>query len=90
MSSNGRLLNNSAIFYFNEEKIDGYWQFAINTEHWYFPFYRNHIDWTLYFMAFLLLVGIIRNPKNKIRQLFLLFTYIVFLIFYYALTVEGK
>lgn len=77
------------LFYYHTERINGYWQFAVNTSFWYHGFYSFHSQLGLFLLLAILLVGIIRNKRNRIRQSFLLLTYIFSYFVYFSMTRQG-
>lgn len=83
-------LADPAIFYYHPERIDGYWQFAVRTELWYFSVYRTHTNLMLLLVTGALAVGIVRNDKNRLRQSFLLLSYFLLPSLYFALTRSGE
>lgn len=78
------------LFYYHPERIDGYWQFAINTSFWYRGFYSIHTLLGFLFVLAILLVGIVRNKPNRLRQSFLLVTYILAFFIYHSMTRQGE
>lgn len=78
------------LFYYHTERINGYWQFAVNTSFWYRGFYSFHSQLGLFLLLAILLVGIIRNKRNRVRQAFLLATYIFSYFVYFSMTRQGE
>ena len=78
------------IYYYAPERIDGYWQFAINTDLWYYPYYRGHTNVMLLIVVGTLIVGVIRDKQDRLRQTFLLISYFVLPFIYFAMTLEGQ
>jgi signal transduction histidine kinase len=78
------------LFYYHTERINGYWQFAVNTSFWYHGFYSFQSQLVLLLLLATLLVGIIRNKHNRIRQSFLLATYIFSYFVYFSMTRQGE
>ena len=71
------------VFYFNPTKIDNYWQFTMNTGHWYFPVYNIHTKLGLLVVLIVLIIGVIRNKRSRLKQSFLLVSYIIMPILFF-------
>jgi len=82
-------LSRREVFYFYEEQIDGYWQFAIQPDFVWFSQYTFHTKLMGNIAAAVLLVSIIRNPRHRIRQSWLLATFVIF-PYYYFQFLEAK
>ncbi len=78
------------LYYYHTEQIDGYWKFAVNTSFWYHGFYSFHTQLILVLLHITLLAGIILNKQNRVRQSFLLATYILAIFLYYSMTRQGE
>jgi signal transduction histidine kinase len=78
------------IFYFNPEKIGGYWQFGIHTDFWYYPFYRIQTSLSFGLVLVTLVVGVIRNKRNKFRQFLLLVSYLLASVVYFKMTTHEQ
>lgn len=77
------------VFYFADEKIDGYWQFAVRPDFEWMQFYTLHNQLTAHFGALVMLTGIILNPRHRIRQSILLLSFII-LPFIYFQNLESR
>lgn len=77
-------MSQGELFQFNPTKIDGYWKFSTQTDFWYYPFYSIHTKLTLFIVVGVLLIGVIRDKKNRLKQGFLLLSYIVFPYLFYS------
>lgn len=77
-------MSQGEIFQFNPTKIDGYWKFSTQTDFWYYPIYNIHTKLTLLIVVGVLLIGVIRDKKSRLKQAFLLLSYIVFPYLFYS------
>ena len=78
------------IYYYHPERIDGYWQYAINADFWYYSIYRTHTDIMLLIVVITLAVGVIRDRENRLRQTFLFLSYLVMPVLYYSMAKQGE
>jgi len=73
-----------SIFVYAPERIGGYWCYMVDKEFWFTSLYTVHNQICLLLLNLCLLVGIIRSPRNRIRQILLLLSYIIIPIVYFA------
>ncbi len=73
-----------SMHYFHTEKIDGYWQFQINTASWLAQFSVNYLQFMTLLTVLVLVSSLWKRKNDRLRKLLLLISYILFPFFYFT------
>ena len=74
------------IYLYPTERVGDYWAFYANTDFWYYPYFILHTRPLVFLTPIILLIGVYRLKRKRLRQLFLVASYIFLPIGYFALT----
>lgn len=74
---------NRLIFYFGEEKIDGYWRFTLNEDHFIsqFTLWHSYVIMSI-LVVVLFVISIIREQKDRVKKVILTIFFIISPIVY--------
>lgn len=76
-------------FFYNPERIDGYWQFRANTDLWYVAFGDTMNKVSLLIVALILIAGVVQNSSNRLRQSIIVLSYLILPFVYFAMNQGG-